>query len=61
MRMQVDGTLTIQADTCRTIELNLLGPLGMSETRGSLSQKYQISGTGHIAAKIATIYRDAAR
>jgi hypothetical protein len=61
MRMQVDGSLVIQADTCRAIDANLLGPLGMSETRGSVNEKYQISGTGHISAKIATIYRDVAR
>ena len=61
MRMQVDGSLAIQASTCRAIEAQLAGPLGMSETRGSLGEKYQITGTGHISAKIATIYRDAVR
>ena len=61
MRMQVDGSLVIQAGTCRAIEADFRGPLGMSETRGSLTEKYQLTGTGHISAKIATIYRDAIR
>jgi hypothetical protein len=61
MRMQVDGSVVIQAGTCRAIEADLRGPLGMSETRGSLTEKYQLTGTGHISAKIATIYRDAVR
>ena len=37
------------------------GPLRHERTHGSLTEKYQLNGTGHISAKIATIYRDAIR
>jgi hypothetical protein len=58
MRMQVDGPLVIQAATCRAVEANFHGPIGMSETRGSLTETYQMSGTGRISVSIHTVYRD---
>lgn len=58
MRMEVDGPLVIEAATCRAIEASFAGPLGMSETRGSLSEQYQMTGTGRISVRIATAYRD---
>ena len=58
MRMQVDGQLVIQASTCRAVEANFSGPIGMSETRGSLTEQYQMTGTGRISVSIGTVYRD---
>jgi hypothetical protein len=58
MRMQVDGPLVIEATTCRAVEAKFNGPIGMSETRGSLTETYQMSGTGRISVSIATAYRD---
>jgi hypothetical protein len=58
MRMEVEGPLVIQAATCRAVEASFKGPIGMSETRGSLSATYQMSGTGRISVRIATVYRD---
>jgi hypothetical protein len=58
MRMQVDGQLTIQASTCRAVEARFSGPIGMSETCGSLTETYQMSGTGRISVRIGTVYRE---
>jgi hypothetical protein len=60
MRMEVEGPLVVQASTCRAIDAAFAGPLGMSETRGSVSEKYQMSATGRISMRIATTYRDVA-
>jgi hypothetical protein len=58
MRMQVDGPLVVQATGCRAVEAHLSGPFGLSETRGSLTEQYQMSGTGRISVGIRTVYRD---
>jgi hypothetical protein len=60
MRMQVEGRLVIQTSTCRAIEGSFAGPLGMSETRGSLTETHQMTATGRISVGIATTYRDIA-
>ena len=59
MRLALDGPLAVQVDTCRAVEANFVGPIGMSETRGSLSETYQISATGRMTIAIKTEYRDA--
>ena len=33
MRLQVEGPLVVQIDTCRAAKISLIGPIGMSETR----------------------------
>jgi len=61
MRLVVDGPLVIQIDTCRAVAANFTGPIGMSETRGSLTATYQMAGTGNMAVSIASKYSDAKR
>jgi hypothetical protein len=61
MRMQLEGPLVMEIDTCRTVNLDLTGPIAMSETRGSYSTSYQVIGTGHLKAHIASQFRDAKR
>jgi hypothetical protein len=61
MRLQVEGPLVLQLDTCRAVRVDLSGPIGMSETRGSYSTAYQMIGTGQLKMRIASTYRDAAR
>jgi hypothetical protein len=59
--LQVEGPLVVEADTCRAVKVNLAGPIGMSETRGSYSTAYQIIGTGQIKVSIDSNYHDAKR
>ncbi len=59
MRLQVEGPLVVQADTCRAVRVDLDGPIGMSETRGSYSTSYQVIGTGHLKTSVAATYREA--
>lgn len=61
MRLQVEGPLVIQAPTCRAVQAGFAGPIGMSETRGSLTATYQMTGTGRMHVDIASTYRDVAR
>jgi hypothetical protein len=59
--IEVEGQFVVQADTCRTVKVDLIGPIGMSETRGSYSTAYQIIGTGQLKVSIASKYHDAKR
>jgi hypothetical protein len=59
MRLQVDGPLLVQVDTCRATSIGLVGPIGMAETRGTYSTSYQVIGTGRLQLKIASEYREA--
>jgi hypothetical protein len=61
MRLQVEGPFVVEVDTCRAARINLVGPIGMSETRGSYSTAYQVIGTGRMQTTIASAYRDAQR
>jgi len=61
MRLAVEGPLAIEVDTCRAVEADFAGPIGMSETRGSLSATYQMTGTGKMAVHIASKYSDLER
>jgi hypothetical protein len=61
MRLAVDGPMAIEIDTCRAVEANFAGPIGMSETRGSLSATYQMTGTGKMAVTIASKFSDVTR
>ncbi len=61
MRLVVDGPLVIQVDTCRAVAANFTGPIGMSETRGSLTATYQMAGTGKMTVAIASKYSDTRR
>lgn len=57
MRLQVEGPLVVQAETCRAVRVDLDGPIGMSETRGSYSTSYQVISTGHLKTSISATYR----
>jgi hypothetical protein len=59
MRLEVEGPLVIDVATCRAQKISLIGPIGMSETRGSYSTAYQLIGTGKLQMSIASFYRDA--
>ena len=61
MRLSVDGPLAIEVNTCRAVEAKFAGPIGMSETRGSLSATYQMTGTGKMDVTIASKYSDVGR
>jgi hypothetical protein len=61
MRLEVDGPLIVDVATCRAQRIALVGPIGMSETRGTYSNAYQMIGTGKLNMSIASIYRDAKR
>jgi hypothetical protein len=59
MRLQIEGPLLVEVDTCRATSIGLIGPIGMAETRGTYSTSYQVIGTGRLQLKIASEYRDA--
>jgi hypothetical protein len=61
MRLDVEGALIVDVTTCRAQKISLIGPIGMSETRGSYSTAYQVIGTGKLQMSVASVYHDAKR
>jgi hypothetical protein len=61
MRLELDGSLVVDTETCRAVRVDLSGPIAMSETRGSFSTSYQMIGTGQLKMSVACVYRDAKR
>jgi hypothetical protein len=61
MRMQVEGPLVIEIDSCRAVRTKLSGPIAMTESRGTYSTAYQIISTGQLAIAIDATYRDVNR
>lgn len=61
LRLQVEGPLAVQIESCRTARVDLSGPIVMSETRGTYSTAYQMIGTGRLHTRIASTYREAQR
>jgi hypothetical protein len=61
MRLQVEGPLVIEIDSCRAVHTKLSGPIGMTESRGTYSTAYQLISTGQLAMMIDAHYRDTAR
>jgi hypothetical protein len=61
MRLEIEGPLVVEIDTCRARQVSLIGPIGMSESRGTYSTAYQMIGTGRLNMSIASTYHDARR
>ncbi len=61
MRLEVEGPLTVQVDSCRATDIHLVGPIGLSETRGSYSTACQVIGTGHLQLNIASAFHESTR
>jgi hypothetical protein len=61
MRLEVEGPLVVDVASCRAQKISLVGPIGMSQSRGTYSTAYQMIGTGRLQMSIASTYRDARR
>jgi hypothetical protein len=61
MRLQMEGPLVVQIDTCRAVRTELSGPIALSETRGSYSTASQLFGTGRMNMRITSAYGTAKR
>jgi hypothetical protein len=61
MRLEVEGPLVVQVDTCRAVRTELSGPIGLSETRGTYSTASHLFGTGRMNMRIASAYGVAKR
>ncbi|MBN1851292.1 MAG: hypothetical protein JW829_01160 [Pirellulales bacterium] len=48
MGMLIEGTLLVEIKTCRTVQANLAGPVGMTQTSGPASARSFMSGRGRI-------------
>jgi hypothetical protein len=56
MRLQVEGPLVVQIDTCRAVRAEFSGPLALSESRGTYSTAHQVIGTGNLSVRVVTVY-----
>jgi hypothetical protein len=61
MRLQVEGPLVVQIDTCRAVRTELSGPIALSETRGTYSTISHLFGTGRMNMRITSTYGAAQR
>lgn len=61
MRMQVEGPLVVDVESCRAVRTKLSGPIAMTESRGTYSTAYQLISTGNLTISIEAAYRDAGR
>jgi hypothetical protein len=61
MRLQVEGPLVIQVDTCRAVRSELSGPIGLSESRGSFGTINYLLGTGQLSMRITSVYATTGR
>jgi hypothetical protein len=59
MKMQLEGTMTIELDSCRMVKADLSGPIGLAETAMSMGEPYHITGTGRMSFEIVSSYSDA--
>jgi hypothetical protein len=57
MGMQVEGTLAIDASTCRVLSLELAGPVGLTETKSNGAETYLVSGRGKLRVAMRGEYR----
>lgn len=57
MGMQVEGTLVVDAATCRVVSLDLAGPVGLTETRSNGLDTYLVSGRGKIEVQMRGTFR----
>lgn len=56
MRLEVEGPLTVQVNSCRPTSISLTGPIALSESRGSYSNACQVIGTGHLQLAVASAF-----
>jgi hypothetical protein len=61
MRMEIEGPFVVEIATCRAADVELTGPISMTETRGTYSTAYHMLATGRLAMSVAAEYRDAAQ
>jgi hypothetical protein len=61
MRLQVEGPLVVQIDSCRVVRIELSGPIALAESRGSYSIAHHVIGTGRLSMSIVSVYGDQSR
>jgi hypothetical protein len=61
MRLQVEGPLVVQIDSCRAVRVELSGPIALAESRGSYSIAHHVIGTGQLSMSIVSVYGDQSR
>jgi hypothetical protein len=54
MRLEVEGPLVVEIDTCRAVRAELSGPIALSESRGTYGTAHQLIGTGNLAMSVAS-------
>ncbi len=58
LRLAISGTLEIDADTCRTRQVDLSGPLAMAKTTGSYSQARITQIRGQLSVAMSATYTE---
>jgi hypothetical protein len=59
MKLQLDGTMAIELDSCRMVSAELAGPIGLAESVNNMGATYQVTGIGRMNFAIHSSYDDA--
>lgn len=60
MSLVMKGELTVEANTCRTRSIRLLGPVAISETKGPAVGRFMVHTTGTLKVAITTDFASSA-
>ncbi len=59
MQMQIEGRLVVDTASCRVMDIRVVGPVVMRETRGPVGGQYEVWGQGKLQVAMAASYDDA--
>ncbi len=57
LKMNLQGEMTIEVETCRTLSVNLTGPVSASQTHGPPEGQFQVDSAGDIRVAVKADYR----
>ena len=61
MNLNLNGQLAIEIDTCRTIAVNLTGPVSTEEEHGPENGKFSVTSDGRLNVAVRANYQNAKR
>ena len=57
LRMDLAGSLVLEIDTCRTVAVQLTGPVGASEMHGPPQGQFEVASQGNIRVAVQSDYQ----
>ena len=61
LKMDLGGSLVLEVDTCRTVAVQLTGPVGASEMHGPPTGQFEVASEGNIRVAVQSVYQGKSR